>query len=357
MQDGLIKKTAVLCLFFTVASMGVMLYYAAGKVITVTDVAQDEVLQSTVSAEVVITEDHTIPIKEGDGREDLCIPLPESIKPEEVTVENHYMDQELWVSIKPENPEKIQGFYEDNAASADRARVLEGHFEEDEKQIILRFRLDGLYEYQNVFRDSTLRVSFLHPKEVYDKVLVIDAAYGGAEFGVRDGNFMAKDVTLGIARELKSRLDETEMKVYYTRMDDSYLSQESRSRLAELAEADMLIRIEAGSSEDTGRYGTETVCNSRYFIPEFDSVKLADILEREVVTAISGKAAGLMEAGEEDAVVKNAVIPAAAVRVGYLTNEKEAALLRQEAYQKKIAEGIYHAILTAYEQMDDGGEE
>ena len=43
-------------------------------------------------------------------------------------------------------------------------------------------------------------------------------------------------------------------------------------------------------------------------------------------------------------------MPAAAIRVGYLTNSQEAILLQREDYIKRIAEGIYNAVEKAYEQ-------
>ena len=78
--------------------------------------------------------------------------------------------------------------------------------------------------------------------------------------------------------------------------------------------------------------------------------ELADLLEREVVTAISGKANGLIEASAEDTVISEATVPAAAIKVGYLTNGQESILLQREDYIQRIAEGIYQTILKAYEE-------
>lgn len=343
-------KTAVFCALFTMAAMSMMLYYSANKVIVVTDVAQDEVI-GNAQEKPAMTEDNTITFEKSDESTGyFCIPLPEGVKLEDVTMENHYMDQELWVSVRTgdEDGTEAANFYEAHSASGNRTRVLEGHYEAAEGVVSLRFRLTGIYEYRSVFQDNSLYVEFLRPKEAYDRIVVIDAAYGGIDYGVRDGNFLAKNVTLDITKRLKEKLDGTDVKVYYTRMDDSNPTQQDRLKLAEMAEADMLIRIEVAEAENAAAYGTETVCNSRYFIPDFGSVDLADMLERQVVTSISGKAGGLLEAGQEDAVIREATIPAAAVRVGYMTNEKENYLLRREDYLEKIAEGIYQAIKMVY---------
>ena len=75
-------------------------------------------------------------------------------------------------------------------------------------------------------------------------------------------------------------------------------------------------------------------------------------MEREVVTSISGKAGGLIESEPSDEVLGSATVPAAAIRVGYLTNSQEAILLQREDYIKRIAEGIYNAVVKAYEQRE-----
>lgn len=159
---------------------------------------------------------------------------------------------------------------------------------------------------------------------------------------------LSKDITLDVAKALKTKFDQSDIKVYYTRMDDSNPAAEDRVELAAATKADMLIRIEVSGDENSKLYGTSAVYNSQYFIPGFGNVELADLLEQEVVTSISGKACGLVESSEEDQVVNSATVPAAAIRVGYLTNSQEAILLQREDYIKRIAEGIYNAVIKAY---------
>ena len=190
----------------------------------------------------------------------------------------------------------------------------------------------------------------MQPKEVYDKIVVIDPAYGGEETGPVAGNADSKTIMLNVAKALKTKLDDTDIKVYYTRMDDTDPDSADRVGLANTTGADILIRLEVNTSKETQTYGTEAVYNARFFIPGFGNVELADLIEREVVTAIGGKANGLTPAGEEDEILQKATVPAATIRVGYLSNEKERALLLQEDYARRIAEGIYQAILKVYEE-------
>lgn len=352
-HNKLMRRTAIYCILFVFAAMGVMLYYSANKIIVVADVAQDEVVQSADSEKadeaIVVDKNHIEIDRDSQNTNYFCIPMPENVKAEEVTIENHYMDQELWVSITPKEMEDQGQFYESHSVYGNCENVLDGHFDVEKKRICLRFTLTDVYEYQSVFENSTLYIAFVPPKEAYDKIVVIDPAYGAEDNGVVVEGIKGKDITLDIARALKAKLDETDIKVYYTRMDDSDPADENRVKLAVAAKADMLIRIEVGGTNSSKVYGTEAVYNSRFFIPGFGSVELADLLEREVVTAISGKANGLLEAAEEDVVITEATVPAAAIKVGYLTNGQEFILLQREDYIERIADGIYQAILKAYE--------
>lgn len=351
------KRMAVYCLVFVATAMSAILYYSANKIIVVADVAQDEVVQDkavqgnigSVEETVVEDKDHIRIDRKSQNTNYFCIPLPEGVQAEDVMIENHYMDKELWVSIKPKELAGYEEFYEANAVYGNCDNVLEGHIDVEKDRICLRFALTGVFEYHSIFEDNALYVDFMTPKEVFDKIIVIDPAYGQQDTGVTANDIKAKDITLEIARALKAKLDNTDIKVYYTRMDDSNPTAAKRVELATATKADMLIRIEVGGDKNTKIYGTETVYNGRFFIPGFGSVELADLLEREVVTAVSGKAGGLLEASEADAVISNATVPAAAVKVGYLTNGQEFILLQREDYIQRIAEGIYQTVLKAYE--------
>lgn len=365
-QNGLMKKTAIYTFLFTLCSLAAIFYYSTHKLVVIADVAQDEVVQSTQdenAEENTINNDVQTDVpeklsdenailfeKNGQEMNYFCIPLHESVRAEDVAIENHYMDKELWVSIsRTQETETYESFYKTQGVYGNRSAIVEGNFENAADTFWLKFSLNDIYEYHSIFEDNKLYIEFVTPKEVYDRIVVIDPAYGADVTGAVSGDLQGKDITIEIARALKKKLDETDIKVYYTRMDDSNPSDENRIDLTNAAKADMLIRIEVNENEDTKIYGTEAVYNSKFFIPGFGSIELADLLEREVVTAISGKANGLVDSTEEDIVINQATVPAATIRVGYVSNGQEAILLNREDYIQKIADGIYQAIMTAYE--------
>ena len=276
----------------------------------------------------------------------LSIPLPEGTAAVDITIENHYMDEEMRVVIGGAGGD----FYEGELIGGNRRNILNASYISMGEDAILRFVLDGSFECRSIMEEGRIYIEFVPPREMYDKIVVIDPAYGGSEYGISANELNEKDLTLDIATRLKELLDETDIKVYYTRLSDNNQDEEKRLRIANNARADMLIRIEGDSDADSRIFGTTAIYNETFFIPHFNSVELADVLEREVVLSIIGKAVGLKPATADDYVIASATVPAAAIRVGYLTNAQEATLLKRADYLDKIAQGIYNAIMVVYEE-------
>ena len=348
MKRNLMKGMTLWTCLFAAISMGAILYVSATKVVTISNVTQDEVDMKGRKEQMELqgtSQMLTFQLGEADTSY-LRIPLPEGISSEAIVIENHYVDQELYVFLKGAE----ESFYRDNAVSGERKNIRQGSFEKAEDGVRLKFELKGVFECQSILEDGNLYIDFLSPREVYDKIVVIDPAHGGEDKGEISGSIWEKNINLGIARKLKERLDKTDIKVYYTRMDDVGPEEEKRVALANETRADMYIRIEADYQKESSWYGTTALYNGSYFIPGFGSVELADVLERQVVTSIKGKALGLAEAEDGDYAILHITIPAAAIKVGCLSNKQEAGLLQREEYQDRIAEGIYNAILQVYEE-------
>ena len=342
MLQKLMKRTAVLVCLFSMMTLGLIIGLSTTKLVTITEVAQDEVVgtgNTVVPQASSADSQNALAFDTETATDYLCIPLPEGSKAEEITIENHYMDQELYVLIR--NAQK--SFYAEHALMGNRAGIDAGFYHETEDGVALIFALTQVYEYRTVFENNELYISFLNPREIYNQIVVIDPSCGGLDRGS-----VEKELTLQIAGKLKEKLDESGIKAYYTRMDDVNPAAEQRVALANEVKADMYIAISVDKREEEEVYGVSTIYNDQYFIPGFGSVELADLLEKELASEIKTKALGLEKASRESK-LRYATVPAAEVRVGCLSNKQEAILLKREDYIEKIANGIYNAIVSSYE--------
>lgn len=350
MTKGLRIKAFLSILFFCAVSMGIMFVFMEHKAITIANVAQDQVEDTQgKKAESGAKEEgmeQMLRFRPGEENTDyFCIPLESGVRAEDISMENHYMDRQVWIYIKNTSKD----YYGQEAVFGNISQIEAGSYEVSEEAVLLKFSLDNVYECRSIMEESHLYIEFVPPREMYEKIIVLDAGCGGEDRGVETSELIEKDVTLDLVKRLKILLEETDIKVYYTRMEDVYLSQQERVELANAVRADMLISLRLNESEDRTVYGTEALYNENYFIPGFGSVDLADLVERNVVTGISGKGNGLYAAGSSDILLQEAKIPATVIKVGYVSNVQEAMLLQRDDYRDRIAKGLFEAILEAYE--------
>lgn len=341
MYDKLLKVTAILTGVLCCAAVCVVFYLASVKTIVIAE----DITAGTGMSQMAEKE---LQVKQGVSGGVLRIPLPEGIRPDDIVIENRYVDHIINILITGEQ----EVFYEENALHGSKDKIEYGSYSIVDGVTRLTFELNGLYEHKYKFENNSLYLEFVAPRELYDKIVVIDAAHGGADYGCSVKGTTEKEITLDIVERLRKKLETTDIRAYYTRVDDSNPDLMQRAELANQARADMLISVHVNADEaDPGAYGTLTRYNEEYVIPLFGNVELADILERQVVTAIDGRAIGL-EKMKEDEILIYVEVPAASIEVGYLTNATDAALLEKEDYRERIADGILRAILEAYQKEE-----
>ena len=366
MKTKLMLKTAILSSLFSILVLVVVFLAMENRILLagnrfsafITAVDEEEAVSPDENAIDIIMPVASAPVADEINQEHdslvfelgsadtnyLIIPVPAGTEKKDVTIENHYLNDEMRIIIEG----VANDFYATNSISGNRKNIISGSYENAGDHIILKLNLNNIYEYYSIMEGDKIYVEFVPPREMHDKIIVIDPAYGGSERGIVANNLAEKDVVLAIALKLKELLDTTDYKVYYTRTADNDVNEEKRVRVANNTRAYMLIRIECDSNEDSLVNGTTTIYSS-YFIPHFGSPDLADILEKEVVSNIRGKAIGLHLATADDYVIMNATVPAAAIKVGHLTNAQEASLLGRDDYLDKIAQGIFNAIRTVFD--------
>lgn len=343
------KWTAFFVFVFSVVSMGGMLLFASSKECIYVDAKETNTVDLHAIKDTEFEESkRELEISEGKMKAaNFCIPLSTMTKDNDITVENRYLEHKMYITI--EGLEK--DFYDSNPLSANENYVSKAYYSYEKGYTRIELQLNKLYEHSAVVKNGNLYLDFYNPKELYEQIIVIDAGHGGDDAGVTLNGAREKEITLKIVKSLKEKLDNTDIRVYYTRLDDRTIADEDRAVLANQSMADMLISIHAGKEEDTTIFGAKALYNPNYFIPNLGSIELSDILEKNLVAACGTQALGLEES-KEDVVVKEGKVPTCLLEVGRLSHSKEARLLSDEEYIDKIAQGIYEGILSAYEKTE-----
>jgi N-acetylmuramoyl-L-alanine amidase len=211
--------------------------------------------------------------------------------------------------------------------------------------------------------------------------IVIDAGHGGHDSGTLgvDG-IEEKDVVLDVALRLGKLLhDRLGAEIIYTRSDDTFVPLETRTAIANKAQADLFLSIHANSSTDDSARGVETyylnftsdttaldVAARENAVSDQSIHQLSDLVKkialkdkiaesREFASDVEGSLyAGLQKGnvGLKDRGVKKAPfvvliganMPSILAEISFVTNPKDAEQLRDPAYRERVAESLYTGI-------------
>lgn len=177
------------------------------------------------------------------------------------------------------------------------------------------------------------------------KVIVLDPGHGGSDTGAIGPNHLAeKNVTLAIARDLRSLLSNAGATILMTRTLDQDVAYPGASNIEELqarvaianqANADLFISIHADSFSESV-HGTTT-----YYYPGSDN-SLAHFVQDSLVDQLKLTNRGFLP--NDYYVLKYTTMPAILTEAAFISNPKEERLLGNRIFDKKIAIGIYNGI-------------
>ncbi len=221
--------------------------------------------------------------------------------------------------------------------------------------------------------------------------IVIDAGHGGHDSGTLGaGGIEEKDVVLDVALRLGKLLhDRLGAEVVYTRDDDTFVPLETRTAIANKAQADLFISVHANSSSDTSVKGVEVYYLNFTSDPEAMTVagrenavstesvhELSDLVKKialkdkideskELAADVDASLyAGLRRGNPElrnrgvkkapFVVLIGANMPSILAEISFVTNPDTADKLETPEYRERVAESLYKGI-AVYAQGINGG--
>jgi N-acetylmuramoyl-L-alanine amidase len=222
--------------------------------------------------------------------------------------------------------------------------------------------------------------------------VVLDAGHGGHDQGTKSkSGLLEKDLVLDVTKRLATMLRERMgTEVVLTRDDDTYLSLEERTQLANTAKADLFLSIHANSSPAKGVAGVETFyLNFSTGREDLDLAtrenatserSIADL--KEVVSKIALRAkvdesrefalriqkvlhatAAKQNKDAKDRGVKRAPfvvligaeMPSVLAEIGFVTNARDESLLKSDEHRDRLAEALYEGIASYAESLGRTG--
>lgn len=283
-------------------------------------------------------------------QEQLNIELPENMDGKDIVITNDYLKQTIYVRFA----KAVEDYSNNYSIKGSSNHIANLSYYQEGDAGVLEINLDKVCEISYSYKEGFLCMKIINPREVYDKIVVIDAGHGGKMPGAVKRGVYEKNINLAIVKELKKIFDEADdknVKVYYTRLTDVNPELEERVGLANAVDADVFVSVHNNSSS-TGIFNHEKGTLILYSPEEGTkqpSKRLAQICMQNVTTSAGSKDLGIVD-GDNIRIVRMSEVPVALIEVGYMTNTDELNNLLDPEYQKRVAQGIYNGIMQALEE-------
>ncbi|MFK3937409.1 N-acetylmuramoyl-L-alanine amidase [Alkalihalobacillus sp. NPDC078783] len=168
--------------------------------------------------------------------------------------------------------------------------------------------------------------------------IVIDAGHGGKDPGAIGNDLYEKVVALSVASKVRDLLIDENYEVLMSRDSDIFVSLEDRVQKSNKWAADLFVSIHANGYSDPAANGVETF----YYHGSTRGKQVATSIQQELAQSTNNKNRGVFSA--DFFVLKYTSMPSVLVETGFVSNEKDAGLLKTEDYQNKAARAIVNGI-------------
>ncbi len=169
-------------------------------------------------------------------------------------------------------------------------------------------------------------------------LVVIDPGHGGSEPGAGNGKINEKEITLPISLEVEKILNEKQIDNILTRRDDTAVSLEDRTKLANEKKGTLFISIHNNSFTDPSAHGILTTYNPNSPTGESNAkimqskLKTLGMFNRKIVPRPNLY------------VLRRTEMPSLLLEIGFISNKNDLQLLTSSDFQKKCAVQIVKGI-------------
>ena len=273
------------------------------------------------------------------------IPVAEGLDVDSIEFTNDFMNHNLTIFF----PGTDEDILEKSPMVGNPDHIDNLGVSSDENGLYVQFMTDTVIEPTVEYKDGYMFLTLNVPRDIYDKIVVIDAGHGGIMPGMVVNGVKEKDVNLEIVGRIKALFDEdTTVKVYYTRLTDEDIPLEKRVGLANELEANLMLSVHLNSFgrafNDT--HGTMTMYNELLGDTDNKSKEFAKMINDALVGVLGTRNLGVT-AGSSIYIIREAKVPVALTELGFMSNRADLDMVTSPEQQDVIARTIYETIIKA----------
>jgi N-acetylmuramoyl-L-alanine amidase len=176
--------------------------------------------------------------------------------------------------------------------------------------------------------------------------LYLDPGHGGEDPGAQGNGLNEKDITLAIALKIRKLIlnDYENVQVKMSRTSDTTISLEQRSSAANAWDADFFLAIHINSADSAAQGYEDFIYNGASNSSK--AAKYQDLIHAEVIKVNQLKDRGQKRANFH--VLRETNMPALLTENGFISNNHDANLMKDSAWQQQVAQGHVNGIAKAF---------
>lgn len=334
-----------------------------GKTINTVDLNQDESLSD--SSKLLITfnnsninykydvTDNTLVItiaEEVSSDYAIRISRPNEVQFTDITTKDDYMNKRFYIYI----PGNYVDFYSANKISVNSSVVQNTGIVYNASSGVTEITVNTtkLQGYKIVSLGSIIGVIIDNPGNVYENIVVLDPGHGGKDPGASSKGVNESDLNLTILYNYaKEYFDspESNVKAYWTRTDDTFISLANRAAYAKTVDADIFISLHMNSSNSSSAKGTEVYFSNANNTPSAEGItsyNLAAACISRIIANLGTSRRGIKSANYY--VIKNNSVPAVLIELGFITNSSDFNTITSAHSQQVAAKSIFDAATAIF---------
>ncbi len=314
-------------------------------------ISQDEnILRVYFEPEVEIV---TTPEETTDA---IVIKLPSNVTEDQITDDDLYLLKKIVFKI----PGDQTAFYKANPITSPYSTVkqITTAYDSSSNTTSVTLVTTKIQGYKTEYVNQTLRVTVGDPDEIYSKIVVLDAGHGGNDPGTSRGTTYEKNIVSKILITYgRPYFESSDIKAYYTRLDDTYVGLYDRAAFADDVKADFFVSLHIDSAAGTSATAKGTSVyystkNTSKTASGLTSKIMASLFVNNLVSALGTNNRGVKT--QNFVVVRETNVPAVLIELAFISNDSDYNNLINATFQKKAAQTIYNTVSELFKKYPTG---
>ena len=280
-RDRLYRGAVIAAILFAVATCGLLVCFknfeayfeSHGRIAMVAEAAL--VGQDNVSLGSVRKKNFPVTVLDEPGAK-LVIPFTAQIPKNKIAICEEFVQNKLVITLE----DGVTYMEEGTVLTSDSTWMEAVGVYKNDGDIVIEVYCQEFCDYETVYENGILTLSFLPLRERYEKIVVVYTPWENRS------NFLINEWNQSV-----QKLQENyQMKIFSTlALQEEYRSEDVIS-FANSVRADAVIGMELIDVDTTD---VVTLCNPDYFIPEFGNVELAALMQQEYMERTGMTAIGV----------------------------------------------------------------